>query len=303
MKNIMYLLLLSSFILNSCSTTKKEEINFGVMSFNMWVGGENGKQPLSQTVRCMELSGASIVGAQETHGNGKPRPDNSVKMAETMNWNHVDLGHYDAVLTKFKVVERDHRALKIEVAKEKYIWFINTHLHYIPYQPYQLNDKKYGEYPFISTEEEAIKWAKEARGHQVDELVKLVERKKQDGIPIIVTGDFNEPSHQDWTAAAAEAGICKTKVEWPSTKALTDIGMVDAYREKYPDEVKKTGFTWSSLDKEGEIHDRIDFIFYWGEQLQLKNAFVIGEMSDLADIGIEQYPSDHRAVVARFIWK
>ena len=42
---------------------------------------------------------------------------------------------------------------------------------------------------------------------------------------IAVTGDFNEPSHLDWTPRAATAGRCPLAVNYPSTRALTDTGL------------------------------------------------------------------------------
>ena len=50
-----------------------------VMSFNIWVGGEAGNQPLDQTAKVIEAAHADIVGVQESCGkerDGK-RPDNA----------------------------------------------------------------------------------------------------------------------------------------------------------------------------------------------------------------------------------
>ena len=46
--------------------------------------------------------------------------------------------------------------------------------------------------------------------------------------------------------------------------------------------------------------DRIDFLFFHGTNVTLKNVFIVGEKSDLSDIGFENYPSDHRAVLGVF---
>ena len=49
-----------------------------VMSFNLWHGGDAGRQPLEQTIAVIQASQADVVGLQETAGlapEGEPRPD------------------------------------------------------------------------------------------------------------------------------------------------------------------------------------------------------------------------------------
>ena len=59
---------------------------------------------------------------------------------------------------------------------------------------------------FIKTEAEAIHWAKEARGTEIDKVLKVIRSVPDKNAPVFVVGDFNEPSHLDWTEAAAKAG-------------------------------------------------------------------------------------------------
>ena len=70
----------------------------------------------------------------------------------------------------------------------------NCHLYYIPYQPYQLNGIPYGDYPFIDTEEEAVRFANEARREEVTRYQKDIQQVMKEGYPVFLTGDFNEPS-------------------------------------------------------------------------------------------------------------
>ena len=55
-----------------------------VMTFNLWQGGEEGKQPLAQSVKVIEAAKADLVGLQETAGleRGGRRPDNARRIAE-----------------------------------------------------------------------------------------------------------------------------------------------------------------------------------------------------------------------------
>ena len=74
-----------------------------VMTFNMWVGGESGRQPLSQTAEVIRAAKADIVGLQETHGEKKngEQPNNGRKLAELLGWNYFDQGERTAILTRW----------------------------------------------------------------------------------------------------------------------------------------------------------------------------------------------------------
>ena len=73
-----------------------------------------------------------------------------------------------------------------------------------PYQPCKLRDIEYGDAPVITTEEEAIRLANETRGPA---MVLLAEAMAAAGdAPMLVTGDYNEPSGLDGTEAAVAAG-------------------------------------------------------------------------------------------------
>ncbi|MCL1821680.1 MAG: endonuclease/exonuclease/phosphatase family protein [Prolixibacteraceae bacterium] len=274
------------------------------MTFNMWHGGDAGKQPLSKSLEMIRDSGADIICIQEALGFGDHRPDNSAAIARELGWNHVSQDAR-AIISRHDVIETtpSKNGAKLKIAENRYVWVFNCHLMYIPYQPYQLADKPYGDFPFIKTEDEAIHWAKVARGDEVQKIANEIKQKMEESWPVILTGDFNEPSHLDWTKKAANAGLHPIKVEWPATKAFADIGMKDAWRVVYPDEVAFAGETWTPINREGEIHDRIDFIFFAGRKLKITNTQIIGEAEEKADIVVPYYPSDHRAVMASFKWQ
>jgi len=279
---------------------------FGVLTFNMWLGGEAGQQPLSKSVEVIRASGAKLAGLQETYGYNADGTthDNAAKIAAILGWNYLDQGGYGILSeSPFLDTASAKMGVKIKINDDRFVWFFNCHLNYIPYQPYQLASKKYGDFPFISSEKEAVFYADSARGAQVKEYVKEIQEKLREGLPVILTGDFNEPSFQDWTQKAVENNLCQLKVQWPATKAFTDIGMADAFRVFYPDEVQNPGKTWSSINSPGEIHDRIDFIFFKGDQLKVTGAGTIGPPDVKSGIEIQDYPSDHRAVSVNFLWK
>src|SRR5690606_37910376 len=114
-------------------------------------------------------------------------------------------------------------------------------------------------------------------------------------------GDFNEPSHLDWTAQAAEAELnFRAVVLWPTSRAVADAGLKDSYRAAHPDPVAMRGLTWTPLPAPGEVHDRIDLLYHAGTGVEVVTAEVVGEHPELADIVVQPYPSDHRGVVASY---
>lgn len=148
------------------------------------------------------------------------------------------------------------------------------------------------------------------------------------GSIVFLGGDLNEPSGADWTeATASTADHNGVVIDWPTLAILREAGMRDAYREFYPDPVAHPGYTYPAsnplvgVDKlswapEADERERIDYIFYHpDEKLTLSSVDIIGPQGDIVrgertesswalrdvtpPLGV--WPSDHRAVVARFV--
>jgi len=155
------------------------------------------------------------------------------------------------------------------------------------------------------------------RDEQIAAFLSEVENETK---PVILMGDFNEPSHLDWTEKAAHFfdhnGVI---INWNSTYALFQNGYVDAYRNYFPDEVQNPGITWpsktsgkgsTSWTPSSDERDRIDFIFYKGEGIKTVYAALVGPKESYAyDNLVRSYtsnenfmantldwPSDHKAV-------
>jgi endonuclease/exonuclease/phosphatase family metal-dependent hydrolase len=277
------------------------------MTFNLWHGGDAGKQPLSQTAEVIRAAKADIVGLQETGGyektKGAGRLDHGRKLAEMLGWSYFDQGERTGILSRFPIVTNTPRkwGVTIRLPSGRAVRMFNVHLMHAPYQPYQLLNIPYADAPFIKTADEAVSEARKARGGQVERMLSELKPALAAREPVFLTGDFNEPSHQDWTKRAAEAGKCPVAVEYPSTLAVTRAGMNDAFRTVFPDEVARPGKTWTPITKPDDPkdrHDRIDFVFFGGANLSVKGCEIVGEDEKFADIVVRPYPSDHRAVVA-----
>jgi exodeoxyribonuclease-3 len=275
-----------------------KELTIRIMTYNVCRGGTYQGQPLSQSAKMIKMAKADIVGLQEIG-------ENVPKLAELLGWNHSG-----PFLTRYEIIEeikgisrRPSDGIKVRLTSGQEAYVFNNHLPHPPYQPYQLLGLTagYRVYPKIDTEAEAIAGAKKTRGRFITRLFKQIRTLPDQEAPVFVVGDFNEPSHLDWTEAAAKSGRHPMKVEFPTSLMMAQAGYIDAYRTVHPDEMAKPGFTWTPLKKADDPtihHDRIDYVYFKGKGLKVIDAKVIGESKENADIVVSPYPSDHRAVVA-----
>ena len=127
------------------------------------------------------------------------------------------------------------------------------------------------------------------------------------GVPTFLTGDFNSPSHLDWTEAVSLARPRRVPypLAWPVSLALARAGFRDSYREAHPDPVADPGYTWTPGTpppriRRRETLDRIDWVMAAGPARTLA-ARLVGETGGPdVEVGTPRYGSDHRAVASTF---
>jgi len=284
-----------------------------VMSFNIWGGGLNDGTGIDATLAAIRAANPDVIGLQEVRTEGEvceadfcpPGPDSvGPALAAALGWHyHEQTGESpalwaNAVLSRHPITGTAPYDLGVSLDVDgTTVWLLNIHLDDSPYQPYQLLGIPYGDAPFITTAAEAVTFAADTRGAALDLLLDTVGTLG-DG-PILVTGDFNEPSALDWTPEAATAGLHPLAVAWPFTTALMQAGFTDAYRAIHPDPVAKPAFTWTPAypeDAPDDHPDRIDFVFARGATVT--DARIVGETGPRSDIAVDPWPSDHRAVLA-----
>ena len=282
-----------------------DELGVKVMSYNIYRGGTMRRQPLSQTAKAIQEAKADVVGVQETLS---PKGDNAEKLATLLGWNLYVGRRHKCIMTRHEIADRLDGGIKIKMPSGQHAYIFTLHLASNPYQPYQLLSirpkwHKHRDTPFIKTEAEAIAAAKKARGSEIATLLLQIDSLPDKEAPVFVVGDFNEPSHLDWTNKAAESDRHPIKVAYPTSLVMTRAGFKDAWRTVYPDEMKNPGFTWSPMYKMNDPtthHDRIDFVYFKGKGVEVIDTRIVGESKENADIVVVPYPSDHRAVVASF---
>ena len=262
-----------------------------VLTLNIQVDARDGRLP--GIVDLIRRSGADVVAMQEIDAAGP-------EIARQLGWRYARLSD-GAVVSKYELGPGPgDLGVRIRLPGEQEVLLANIHLYYKPYQPYQLLGIPYEDGRFIRTEEEALAEAEAARGQQVRRAIEAVAQTDT----VIVTGDFNEPSHLDWTDRAAAAGRHPIRVRWPASSAFAAAGFKDSYRQIHPDEMAKPGYTWTPGLKPNDPKDhadRIDFVLYRGPGLRPRSARIVGESSAAADIVVTPYPTDHRGVLVEFV--
>ncbi len=281
----------------TASTTLK------VMSFNIFYGGDElnlqtrqfCKDPagcpetLEQVVVAIRASGADVVGLQEPTMNTRT-------IAEKLGWNYSERTSY---ISRFPIIDppgANGLYVFVEPVPGRVVAVANVHLPAEPYGPYEARDG--------ATRDEVLQLENDLRVPAVQTEIQELPELAAQGIPVFLTGDFNSPSHFDWTPAvdAVRADV-PYPVVWPASKALADAGFVDSFRSVYPNPVARPGFTWTPGSPEGEkveVHDRIDWVLSSGPATATASS-VVGEAGNPnVDIPVDPWPSDHRGVVSTF---
>jgi hypothetical protein len=193
------------------------------------------------------------------------------------------------ILSKYPILEpsgAEGRYAFIEVRPGEVVAFFNIHLDYVRYGPRLL---KHG----VSVDD-VIANEDEVRTSALDEPLRLMGDLIDRGYPVFFTGDHNEPSSLDWTAAAAEAGSIPEPVSWPVSEAILGLGFRDTYREIHPDPVSVPGVTHQG------VGDRIDYVYAAGPSKTLDSQLVGEPGGADVDQAYAPWTSDHRAVVSSF---
>jgi endonuclease/exonuclease/phosphatase family metal-dependent hydrolase len=287
-----------------------------VMTFNIWGGGANEGKPVDDTAAVIRAAGADIVGIQEARAESADCSEEScppagegvaTKLAAALGFHCYEQSQpnealwANAILSRYPIGAATPNGLGVAIeVPGRRVFAFNIHLTDFPYQPYQAMGIPYGDAPFLKTGAEVAQAAEAARRAGIALLVE--DLKAAEGADAaFVFGDFNEPSHRDWTGRTAAAGRHPFAVNFPSARAVEAQGFTDAYRAAHPDEVEKPGYTWEAIPRPADAkvhHDRIDYVFARGEGLAIGQVRIFGESPPQADVVVTPWPSDHRAVVA-----
>lgn len=271
---------------------------FGVMSYNLWFGGTKVNDYHNKQVRFLSESDADIVGLQETWGGHAQR------LGEALGWDWWQ-GDDVGIISRYPIVERYEPVgrggsvrVQLDGGREVIVW--NVHLGYDPYGPYDFC------FDNMTKEEVMEREAQSGRTGQIAEVVDAMkpQLERAGEVPVVLTGDFNAPSHLDWTERTRYLHCGVGAFPWPSSVTPANAGLRDSYREAHPDALVDPGWTWSPIfnDNEGrpEPNDRIDFVYHKGLTTVDSRAVVVGRPESEPNQQDNEWTSDHAAVRTLF---
>lgn len=263
------------------------------MEFNIEYGGE--LVDFDAIPRAIREVDADVVALEEAYGN-------TAKVARALDW-----PYYDA---RLQLVSRlpllqppDANGLYtlIEIEPGRVAAIGNVHLPSSPYGPRKVR--------LGMSAQETLELEERVRIPAVEPFLEALGGVA-DEMPAFLVGDFNAPSHRDWTEeTAGTRDFVEFPLDWPVSRAVEQAGFVDSFRAVYPDPVQDPGITWPSgrPDIEGEWNpgpkappDRIDFIYAAGSATVTESTLVGEKGGEGVDVSVSPWPTDHRALVSSF---
>ncbi|HIG84189.1 MAG TPA: hypothetical protein EYG40_01755 [Verrucomicrobia bacterium] len=264
-----------------------------LLSFNIWVGTGNVSDGYNKGLDSILISDADIVAVCENNGRAGD-------WANDLGWHVFELGSDNAVLSRYPITatftagSTAGSTVRITDSPLRQIHFWSCHLTAYPYGPYDIRDTNAPDAARVT-----VGLAAESNSGRISQVSNILSRATSqltaaDVTPVFLLGDFNCPSHLDWTPGTAAAGQhFGLVIDWPVTRATENAGMIDAYRVVHPDPVIHPGNTWTPIDL-NDVQDRIDMVQFKGASLSVIDCRVF------TTIPQGRWPSDHAGVLAEF---
>lgn len=279
--------------------------HLAVMSYNVWLQWGQINGGIRKGIESIARSGADVVGFQESSDS------HAIDAANALGWYRAASGSGDKqLISRYPIVETFTAGnaigarIRITDNPRRDVIVYSCHLHYQNYAPYA------AELP-NATEASVLAEESTQRINQMQAILSGISSQLADShnIPVFLTGDFNCPSHLDWTVETAPIHNNVGSVAWPVSIAVDQAGMLDSYRVAHPDPLASPGNTWSTVYKGTEPQDRIDFIYFKGSPAKALSSEVFTTEvegttgrwgTSLTSVRNNTWPSDHAAVVSIF---
>lgn len=283
-----WLILLVGLVVAPAQSFADDSPPLRVMTWNIWHGGkEDGADVgVQRVIDVIQQSQADVIAMQETYGSGE-------KIAEALGYHFHPRGTNVSLLSRYPVVE-DISVFEpfkcvgaiIELPSKQRVACYSI---WLPF-----NGEIWQPGTRDVSDKQGMLAVCQPSHDDLQAMWKLIEARLADakyaGIPIIIAGDFNSMSRLDYIPAAQ--ADYQVAIDWPTSQVLPNAGFRDAWRELRPEVNRQLDATWTPRFPEQE-QDRIDYIYYRGENLQATDVQRI-------DTHEPKFPSDHAAVVARF---
>jgi len=310
-----------SFAEKSPSNPSPERLR--VMVWNVLRGGNDVNQGAEKALAVIRSENPDIVLLQESYDINDDLPHLGAWLAGELGWNQYQgESTHLCVLTPLKIeTEFFHdkwhgigARLKDVKQREFITWSI--WLDYRAFIGYEIRDNP-------TLDDTQLLAAETERSNRLKEVEALLAHLKDEGhlsvdIPLLVGGDWNCPSHLDWTLDTERILKHRRNLPLPVSKAMLDHGFEDTYRIVHPNPVQHPGITWSPMYRgpqpgetgTAQAFDRIDRLYLKnpkkgnGWSLRPASGYVLPQVWEDNSIprAERQFPSDHGAVVIDLIW-
>lgn len=315
-----------------------------VLQFNIWLGGSEvpgGRAGIADTIAAVEPDVVMLSESEpervanllsDLAARGRTYYDNANPTDPGVISRYPIIGHQSFPSWSKAVIDVDGTEIAAYSGHLEYRYYAN----YLPRgygggTPEPLETSEYGwdEIPTgpITDVDLIMRINEASRRTEVTKTVLAdAAKERRRGRLTVLAGDFNEPSHRDWTRRTRNLfDHHGTVIEWSTTKAIEDAGFRDSYRDIHPDPVRTPGFTWPSDNPGAETsqltwapkadeRDRIDFVFYHPDRrLRLLDSVIVGPSTSIvrnervAESGRDKFwepnwtwPTDHKAVLSTF---
>ncbi len=330
----------------------KAQNELRVMTFNIqgpdvkgtaYAGLHHGRAV--QNLREIVSVDADIVGLQEFYPNHWDVDKDWFRQQLTRATGDEWYSCNHTTFSRYPVINKYYQGCDIELPGGRQIYMGNIHVglmddwsnYYLPYAANKAEEMGWDEGELIRRARMNPDYQEFERDiglpyNQRYSVLKQELNQVPNNTPMFVTGDFNEPSHYDYTeaAAAAEADLPWKSRRIPmaiaapmSTELTSEYGLSDTFHEARNNwpleegqvaEVMYPGITWGPTNlvtqSPTDAH-RIDYVYFGAngvDWIKVKDAKVVGEApqygryktpNDRVDIQTthERWSADHRAVV------
>lgn len=264
--------------------------------WNIWHGGRRFGEHVGveRVIDVLKKGDADIIGLIETYGSGAIIADSLGYYFYLISSNLSIMSRYPIknVVKVFKPFFSG--GALIDLGNNKSIAFFDIWLNYVP-DECELFKGDSIVHKFLADEQKT-------RQEEINAILKEIKpyTDNANNVPVLMVGDFNCGSHLDWTEKTKDLHFGMT-IDWQVSKNMMNNGFKDSFRELNPDPLKDPGFTWSPLINHASpnqncVRDRIDFIYYKGDQLLPYRSRTIEDHSVF-------WPSDHGSVISWFYLK
>jgi len=299
-----------------------------VLVWNVLHGANDVVDGAEKALAVIRASNADLVLMQESYDIDGDRPLLGAWLAEQLGWNQwqADSPHL-CILTRFDITERfthePWHAVGARLVDDRGRDFIAWSI-WIDYRDYITG--KLRDTPDI-TDGDLLE-SEFVRSQRLPQAQRIIAQLETLGhldlsIPLLVGGDWNTPSHLDWTLDTSRVYKRRRALDLPVSLAMAEAGFIDSFRTVHPNPVQRPGITWSPMYRtsggKDQGFERIDRLYIHrpdavnegedGPKAGWKLKPVAGQVypivweDDTIPVPDRQFPSDHGAVLMelRFI--